>query len=266
MFEVQKVSSFIETLFLKYSYTGVRQPLFFEVEDELQPEDDDPLQEVDPASLPKSKDKGKAPCNQCEMVCKTTFLLNRHKKARHGNEAEVSKDCPYCKKSFTSAATRKQHMKQCGTRPREACACLGACNCATAEASSSTLSTSANNSSSVRSRLRSDTNLSSALEECSISAPPSLRCNLCGKLLANATNLARHMTKMHKGLVFFFLVKNITILFRDTSLPAPPSKEAAPPVSCSLPLLSSTLNCPDCSWMGKTKGVLTRHMRSKHAT
>ena len=215
VFEVQKVSLIIETLFLKYSYTGVRQPLavpqplgvrqplFFEVEDELQPEDDDPLQEVDAASLPKSKDKGKAPCDQCEMVCKTAFLLNRHKKARHGNDDEVSKDCPYCKKSFKSAATRKQHMKQCGTRPREACACSGACNCAIAEASSSTLSSSANNSSSARSRLRSNTNLSSALEECSISAPPSLRCNLCGKMLANATTLARHMTKMHEGLVFF---------------------------------------------------------------
>lgn len=186
-----------------------QQPFFFEVEDELQPEDDDPLQEVHPASIPKSKDKGKSPCDQCDMVCKTTFLLNRHKKARHANENEVSKDCPYCKKSFTSAATRKQHMNQCGTRPREACACLGACNCTVAEASSSTLSSSASNSSSARSRLRSNTNLSSALEECSISAPSSLRCNLCGKLLANATNLARHMTKMHKGLVFFFFGSKI---------------------------------------------------------
>lgn len=183
------------------------QPFFFEVEDELQPEDDDPLQEVHPASLPMSRDKGKVPCDQCEMVCKTTFLLNRHKRARHGNEEEVSKECPYCKKSFTSAATRKQHMKQCGTRPRDACACSGACNCAVVEASSS--SSSAINSSSARSRLRSNTNLSSALEECSISAPQSLRCNLCGKLLANATNLARHMTKMHKGLVFIYFLSKI---------------------------------------------------------
>ena len=62
------------------------------MEDELAPEVDDPLQEVHPTSLPKCKPpKAKAPCDQCEMVCKTTFLLNRHKKARHGNtETEVT--------------------------------------------------------------------------------------------------------------------------------------------------------------------------------
>ena len=70
-----------------------RGPFYFDVEDELAPEVDDPLQEVHPTSLPKCKPpKAKAPCDQCEMVCKTTFLLNRHKKARHGNtEAEVAK-------------------------------------------------------------------------------------------------------------------------------------------------------------------------------
>ena len=68
-----------------YSFEGASTPLFVDVLDELLPEEngDDDLDEVDPASLPPARQRGKAKCGECDMICRYQYLLEKHIKARH---------------------------------------------------------------------------------------------------------------------------------------------------------------------------------------
>ena len=95
-------------------YQEQHEPFIFsEVLDELEPED--PLNEIDSATLPAPRKRGQFPCDLCEMVCRNQFLLSRHRRARHETTTspEASSRCNHCKKVFGSAASCKEHMAQC---------------------------------------------------------------------------------------------------------------------------------------------------------
>ena len=136
--------------------------------------------------------------------------------------------------------------------------CAGACNCQPESSSQS------------RGRLRS-ANLSDVMETCSL-APTSFVCDHCRKVFANAKNLARHIEKYHKGWVFFVSKIDIYFFCRDTTT----SSHSVGSASATLPLPSTSAtsaaasasmmdyNCPECTWSGRTKNVLTRHIRAKH--
>ena len=202
-----------------YSTEGASTPLFVDVLDELLPEEngDDDLDEVDPASLPPARQRGKAKCGECDMICRNQYLLEKHIKARHEKKTQdASKSCPYCGKSFKGATTRRQHMVQCAMQPRtDHCQCEGACGCRSVTSSSSTLmsspapalpassaATPAPSSASQRPRLRS-ANLSGDLSACTLN-PPCFTCSECKKTFVSAANLIRHRNKYHERLVLDF--------------------------------------------------------------
>ena len=84
--------------------------------DEIEPEEDfDPLDEINTSKLPAARQKGRFECDECQMICRSRYLLERHEKARHHKkqEKEVPKSCPYCGKGFASMVTRLIHMAQC---------------------------------------------------------------------------------------------------------------------------------------------------------
>ena len=178
--------------------------MFSEVLDEIEPED--PLNEIDSASLPAPRKRGQFPCDECEMVCRNQFLLSRHKRARHETNTSPagSSRCNHCGSLWISAASCKDHMAQCQQSqvcdfsafwkifsfvtflcqtfiPQHfwqipKCKCSGACNCE---------------------------NLSDLLHNnCSL-APSSFNCDHCKKSFANDKNLARHVEKFHRGGVYF---------------------------------------------------------------
>ena len=124
-----------------YSFEGASKPLFVDVLDEFMPEEngDDDLDEVDPASLPPARQRGKAKCGECDMICRNQYLLEKHIKARHEKKTQdASKSCPHCGKSFKGATTRRQHMVQCAMQPHtDHCQCEGTCGCRSVTSSSS---------------------------------------------------------------------------------------------------------------------------------
>ena len=186
--------------------------MFSEVLDEMEPED--PLNEVDSATLSAPRKRGQFPYDQCEMVCRNQFLLSRDRRARHETKtsSEGSSRCNHCGKVFGSAASCKHHIAQC--QKSQVCDFSAfwkifyltfipqhywqmpivpmpkgkGGNCEQPSISST---------SPPRSRLRS-ANLSDALDNCSL-APSSFLCDQCKKSFVNEKNLVRHYVKFHKG-------------------------------------------------------------------
>lgn len=175
--------------------------MFADVFDEFSPENgDDELEEVDPASLPAPRQRGRVKCDQCQMQCRNNYLLEKHIKARHGNQEQPgsNKSCPYCGKVFKGTATRALHMTQCSLQPRSQCECNGACNCASAASTSSPSQElpGSSTTATTRARLRSD--IINELESCSLN-PVSFSCEDCNKKFVSDANLRRHKIKYHGG-------------------------------------------------------------------
>ena len=92
----------------------------------------DPLEEINPKSLPEPRRKNQFKCTECEKVCRNSWLLDKHMKARHNNIDEVAdsgKTCPYCKRVFLASFSRAPHMLVCHKKPRvDDCDCSGVCS------------------------------------------------------------------------------------------------------------------------------------------